>query len=118
MTNEGCMGNGRGTGQAHTCDSCTPETSAVLEVLNAHRMHYAYGDDAACLCGWAPTHMRAWHDEHRVHTAEMVAAALPHLLEIARNLPSQPPEATSNGLTASSRHPGTPEDTKPPQEGM
>lgn len=34
------------------------------------------------------------------------------------NLSSRPPQVTSNGLTASSRHPGTPEDTKPPQEAL
>jgi hypothetical protein len=28
------------------------------------------------------------------------------------------PQPASNGLTASSRHPGTPEDTKPPQEDL
>lgn len=37
---------------------------------------------------------------------------------IARNIGSQPPQPVSNGLAASSRHPGTPEDTKPPQEAL
>lgn len=40
----------------------------------------------------------------------------PALAKIVRDMASQPPGAISNGLTASSRHPGTPEDTKPPQE--
>lgn len=31
---------------------------------------------------------------------------------------SQPPGAASNGPTASSRHPDTPEDTKPPREAL
>jgi len=45
-------------------------------------------------------------DQHALHEA----------VEIIRNMASQPAGYGSAGLTASSRHPGVPEDTKPPQE--
>lgn len=61
------------------------ETSEALKILNAHRMHYAYGDAAACLCGWAPIHAQDWDHEHRVHVAFILTAAMPQPLQDARH---------------------------------
>lgn len=47
-----------------------------------------------------------------------VLLGLKEAAAIARSMSSRLQEAASNGLTASSRHPGTPEDTKPPQAAV
>lgn len=50
---------------------------AIALSLAAHGMHYAYGDDAACLCGWVPPNPWVWQMDHRNHQAEQIAALIP-----------------------------------------
>lgn len=79
---------------------CASGHYAICEVCHAPKeaahLAEAVGSDDLCDCIIGPNHTRADH----------------------ASLLSRFPGATSNGLTASSRHPGTPEDTKPPQEAL
>lgn len=61
-------------------------SSRVAELLAEHRMHYAYGPDAACLCKWVPTTPAIWDSEHREHVADVLDA---HVAEIRADMVEQ-----------------------------
>jgi hypothetical protein len=51
-------------------------TEAVTAVIYNHRVHYAYGGDFACVCGWKPPEISSavW-PEYREHVAAAIVAA-------------------------------------------